>query len=264
MAAGSSSQRSAKGAGGALSYHTSSYWNSRFATDPREASGFEWLSSSSSLLSCIPSCILTSPSPRILHIGVGTSSLSLDIARYFHAQDGDCSRAAGVMNVDFAPRSIEFQRSAERQWLQSIAHSVDEVMPYKVLDLLDWSQVCEMQGGFDVVLDKSTADSISTGQDLHLDDLPTIAHPALRKIAQHTKAIPTIQVLGIHLAALVKKGGVWLCHSYSSDRWADVVVPPDAQQVWPWRLGEVVDIPVESDIPNAPQIQHHIYTLHRI
>lgn len=258
------SSRPSKGVGGALSYHTSSYWNARFATDPREAAGFEWLSSSSSLLSSIPPSVLASSSPKILHIGVGTSSLSLDLARYYHAQDGHCSRAAGVMNVDFAPRSIEFQRTAERHWLESIDHA-DQVMQYKVLDLLDWSQVCKMQGGFDVVLDKSTADSISTGQDLHLDSLDLNVHPAIRKLAQHEKAIPTIQILGIHLAALVSKGGVWLCHSYSSDRWADLVIPPhEAHEAWPWKLTETTAIPVVSSTPNAPQIHHHIYTLHRI
>ncbi|SJX62020.1 uncharacterized protein SRS1_10647 [Sporisorium reilianum f. sp. reilianum] len=259
-----------------LSYHSPAYWDTRFATDPREAHGFEWLSASTSLLSLLPpTLLLRDPPPRILHIGVGTSALSLDIVRYLrqHSPADWRERAKHVVNVDFSLNSVEFQRRAERVFLQELGESAEEgegLMQYHVLDLLDWGQVHAVLGDktFDVVLDKSTTDSISTGEDTPFASIvasPSTHHPTLLQLATQHKGkqtgVATTQVLGIHLAALVQHGGVWLCHSYSSARWDDVV--PEGEDVWPWEEVGRTPVAVEASDPSAPQIYHYIYTLHR-
>ncbi|TKY87325.1 hypothetical protein EX895_004002 [Sporisorium graminicola] len=264
-----------KRSGIGLSYHLSTYWDTRFASDPRETNGFEWLSSSSSLLALVPrSLLLRSPPIRILHIGVGTSRLSLDIVRYWrqHSPEDWKERARNIVNVDFSQNSIDFQRRAERQFLQEVGEVAtgEGLMQYHVLNLLDWEQVRCVLGGppFDVVLDKSTTDSISTGDDTSFASItqaPAEAyHPTLLQLSKQYKAnetgVATTQVLGIHLAALVQRGGVWLCHSYSSARWEDVIAEAE---VWPWKQVERTPVTVDSSDLNAPQICHYVYTLHR-
>ncbi|CDS00865.1 uncharacterized protein SPSC_03181 [Sporisorium scitamineum] len=264
--------------GTALSYHLSTYWDSRFATDPREQHGFEWLSSTSSLLAHLPpTLLLRNPPIRILHIGVGTSRLSLDIVRFWqqHSPEDWKERARNVVNVDFSQNSVDFQRRAEREFLQEAGEEGEEVlMEYNVLDLLDWEQVRAALGGelFDVVLDKSTTDSISTGEDTAFQSIVTSSdayHPTLLQLSTQRKGkevgVATTQLLGINLAAVVQKGGVWLCHSYSSARWEDVILPKDAEgkELWPWSEVSTTPVAVESSNPNAPQVCHYTYTLQR-
>ncbi|KIS70762.1 uncharacterized protein UMAG_01916 [Mycosarcoma maydis] len=274
----SAQARSAAASG--LSYHTSTYWDHRFSTDPRERHGFEWLSSSTWLLSLLTvsptPLLLRDPPIRILHIGAGTSRLSLDILAYWrdHFPDEWKDRASNILNVDFSPNSIDFQKRAEMQWLQEVGETRSEcMMKYLVLDLLDWQQVDNLfkEGRqFDVVLDKSTTDSISTGDDTLFSSISKgLHHRALSQLAeQHSQVkhgVATIQVLGIHLASLVKLGGVWLCHSYSSDRWEDVVHSQGehATSTWPWTQLDKMAVPVQASDPNAPQINHYIYTMRR-
>lgn len=271
----------ARGSGSTgLSYHTSAYWNARFTTDPREQGGFEWLSPSTSLLSLLtsdPTLLTRTPPIRILHIGVGTSRLSLDLVRYWRQTIlGDWKeRARRIVNVDFAERSIDFQRRAEQAFLEEIDEEEEGLMKYAVLDLLSWREVqAVMSKGepFDVVLDKSTTDSISTGDDVSFASLveSTETHPALENLSQRCRSsreggVATTQVLGIHLGALVKPGAIWLCHSYNADRWDDVLTSSDAstEAAWPWREVRKTPVPVEASDPNAPQIHHYIYTMQR-
>ena len=264
--------RTPRAAGNALSYHSPAYWEHRFTTDPREAGGFEWLSSSLSLLSLLPpDTLLANPSPRVLHIGVGTSRLSLDLLKYWKAESpADWqSRARGVVNVDFSERSIEFQKRREREFLDEVGEEGVKggLMRYEVMDLLNWAEVksvlSEAEGGFDVVLDKSTTDSISTGEDTPFSLISdSHHHPTLVDLAKQPQrekeAVATTQVLGVNLASVVRKGGLWLCHSYSSGRWDDVI-----QEGWPWTEVAKTPVPVEQSKANAPQINHWIYTLQR-
>ncbi|SPO22119.1 uncharacterized protein UTRI_02124_B [Ustilago trichophora] len=265
-----------------LSYDDLAYSETRFTTDPREVCGFEWLSSSTSLVSLLPSSVLLrSPPIRVLHIGVGTSKLSLDLLRYWrqHSPADWKERAKQVVNVDFSPKSVAFQRNTERDFLQEIGEDGEEkLMQYHVLNLLDWSEVRTMlkakgdEGGFDVVLDKSTTDSISTGEDVPFSSLAASKaakyHPDLVELGRTSfekqdQGVATTQILGVHLGAVVQKGGIWLCHSYSSHRWEDVM-DQDARSAWPWKEMNKTPVPVESSDPNAPVLNHYIYTLHRV
>lgn len=262
-----------------LSYHTASYWETRFSTDPREQFGFEWLSPSTTLLSLLtPSLLSRTPPPRILHIGVGTSNLSLDIVRHLRETGYDDwkDRAERIVNVDFAERSVEFQRQAEKKFLEETGEEHEgDLMRYEVVDLMDWAQVAGLGKGelFDVVLDKSTTDSISTGEDVPFTSLlqSQTAHPAMAHLSKQrqgldVRGVAATQMLGTHLGAIVKPGGVWLCHSYSSDRWDDVIPAikeEGTDEAWPWKEVSRTPVPVQSLDPNAPQIHHYIYTMQR-
>ncbi|GAC92663.1 hypothetical protein PHSY_000217 [Pseudozyma hubeiensis SY62] len=278
MTASPTRTRPSKSSG--LSYHSASYWNHRFITDPRESSGFEWLSSSTSLLSLLTTSpaplLLRDPPIHILHIGVGTSSLSLDILKYWRQQfPADWMyRAKNIVNVDFSPNSVDFQRRAECQWLGEIGEDGDvELMEYRIVDLLDWHQVESVLGQgepFDLVLDKSTTDSISTGEDTAFTCIKgDTHHPSLLQLARSkigvVGGVATTQVLGIHLSSIVKPDGLWYCHSYSSDRWDDVISPSEAAaaDIWPWKQTDKTSVAVESSDPNAPLINHYIYTMQR-
>ncbi len=185
-------------------------------------------------------------------------------------------RAGRIVNVDFAERSVEFQRQAERRSLDEIGEEHDgDLMRYEVVDLMNWEQAAGLGKGelFDVVLDKSTADSISTGEDVPFTSLrhSESAHPALRHLAAESErkgvgGVAATQVLGTHLGAIVKPGGIWLCHSYSSDRWDDVITDATGEatdEAWPWREVSRTPVPVQASDPNAPQIHHYIYTMQR-
>ena len=283
-----------------VSYHDASYWETRFTSDSREVDGFEWLSSSSPLLSLLPpSLLLSSPPAQILHIGVGTSRLSLDLLRYWreHSPGDWKQRARAVVNVDFSPTSIAFQRTAERAFLSDLGELPNDdeedgtLMQYDVVDLLNWSDVHRKLGAhrFTVVLDKSTTDSISTGSDVPLTHPPATTsgsteedkvHPALTQLAEMYRGkaagVATTQVLGIHLGAVTTHDAIWLCHSYSSDRWQDILPSPttttaehqngtddEESGVWPWTQTSKTPVPVASPDPNAPQINHYVYTLRR-
>lgn len=278
-----SSARRQRPAVGGLSYHDASYWQDRFSSDPREASGFEWLSSSTSLLSLLPaSLLLRAPPARILHIGVGTSRLSLDLLAYYceSAPDDWRERAKQVVNVDFSEKSIEFQRQAELALLKEVGEDTggEVLMEYYVLDLLNYQRVESVLGEkerkFDVVLDKSTTDSISTGEDTPFELIQEGRHhESLVRLAQSSgiaaKGLATTQILGVSLASVVGRDGIWLCHSYSSGRWDDVLLQSESEdrtgtEAWPWRETSKTAVPVESSHSNAPQINHWIYTLQRI
>lgn len=258
-----------------LSYHSADYWDERFSSDPREAGGFEWLSPSAPLLSHLPPSLLLRPSPpRILHIGVGTSSLSLDLLRFYraHSPHDWTERARQIVNVDFSAKSIDFQREAERTFLKELGDDGEGLMQNHTLNLLNWQEVQSTLGeaeGFDVVLDKSTTDSISTGEDIEWDEILKRRedfdfHPALVELARDHKGreggVATTQILSAHLGALVKRGGIWLCHSYSQGRFDDVI---DSEEGWGWRVVGKTAVPIEATEVNAPSISHYIYTLHR-
>lgn len=174
-----------------------------------------------------------------------------------------------MVNVDFSDKSIEYQLDAERKFLEDfgMAEGGVPLMKYHGLDLVDWPQVKHVlgAGGFDVVLDKSTTDSISTGDDV---SFATIAgaeersHPTLVQLAQEranlSDRVATTQILGTHLASIVKQGGLWFCHSYSASRWDDIIQSPS----WPWKQISRTSVPIPSSDPNAPQLSHYIYTIH--
>lgn len=145
-------------------------------------------------------------------------------------------------------------------------------MEHHVVDLLDWNVVESVLGQgerFDVVLDKSTTDSISTGEDTSFTCIKADTHhPSIPQLVKSRPVemggVATTQLLGIHLGAIVKPDGLWLCHSYSSDRWDDVVPSSEAAaDAWPWKQRDKTPVPVESSNPNAPQINHYMYTMQR-
>lgn len=245
-----------------LAYHDVGYWETRFGSDPREsaaAGGFEWLSTGSELLTRTEALILASNRQlNILHIGVGTSSLSLQIAffqREMYAQHWE-ARCARIVNVDFSATSTAFQQQAERQAFES-SEPDPFLMQYRTLDLLDRASLCSQlgplvaaNGKFDLILDKSTTDSISTAPDV---DLGTAG--SLGKILG-----PTTQLLALNLASIASEDCIWLCHSYSSNRWQDLTLSPHLD-LFPWEQISKVPVELAQDQVNAPTLYHYVYEM---
>ncbi|PWY98516.1 hypothetical protein BCV70DRAFT_33297 [Testicularia cyperi] len=287
--------RQAKSPG--ISYHDQGYWDERFTSDPRETKGFEWLSSGNELFERSVEIIsaqsekVPSEQTKILHIGVGTSSLSIQIVRWLHAtypQDWR-QRASRIVNVDFSPLSIKFQRQLERDFLKEISESEqrsdhdfidgtgreqDDLMVYHVVDLLNYKNVQDTLGKccFHLILDKSTTDSISTAPDLTSDEVVTSVagkhHADVYKLASsyhrdgaHVK-IPWAQILALNLHCVAVDDATWLCHSYSSDRWQDSVQNAEGT-LWCWvqKSKLPVAVPNTSADVNAPALYHYIYEM---
>lgn len=248
-----------------LSYHDVSYWEQRFGSDAREsaaAGGFEWLSTGSELLERTMSLVLNADRHlNILHIGVGTSALSLQIMHFYRQRFPSdwAERCARIVNVDFSTRSTAFQQLAERK-----AFSLDDdeplLMQYRTLDLLNTMLVraelatfLKTTGKFDVILDKSTTDAISTSPDVNL----SVSVPGFKGLVYG----PTTQKLALTLATIAKSGCKWLCHSYSSNRWQDLTLSPHCN-LFPWVESTKTPVQLPSDQINAPTLYHYIYEMH--
>ncbi|PWN50561.1 hypothetical protein IE53DRAFT_343890 [Violaceomyces palustris] len=264
----------------APSYSDESYWQDRFLS---KSTPFEWLHDGKASLvrplldhldsihharhhlASSTSSSPSPPSPRVLHIGVGSSKLSLDLLSHYRARGWD---PKGIVNWDFAQSAIQAAIEIEKEFSQ-----YQPLMSYHRVDLLSWPSVSQalgldlerdlgsIQGSpllFDAILDKSTTDSISTGVDLHFtltDAIPTSGRPSfddhlsLEKRAQRSPALKTllsslsalqgseadprglilspVHILSLHLADLTRKGSRWFVLSYSASRFRDVLHFPE-------------------------------------
>ncbi|KAK6337606.1 hypothetical protein TWF730_003001 [Orbilia blumenaviensis] len=252
------------------SFGDKSYWDARFAANP---STFDWLLPAGPLLSSIHSSLTTTPCPRILHIGCGTSSLS------FHLKGltGDPKK---ICNVDFSPIAVEAGKAQ------------DGSMNWETLDLLSAEQVLEFKkanmfedggGGFGLIIDKSTADAISCASDVDVEFPYFIASNTVEGSSRKTAKIHPLAILSLHLAYLVAPGAKWLLLSYSSSRCSflgpekdgDKVVDqkaldegfPDPRSLWRVVKEEALDAPDENNDSNSvvkrPVVKHTLYTLER-
>ncbi|SPO35217.1 uncharacterized protein PSFLO_00688 [Pseudozyma flocculosa] len=186
---------------GGPDYSLQSYWQTRFtANDAREnhGRGFEWLANGDCLVvpaarhlsqqragtrtsaqvssqledtAAVPSASAPITRPqRVLHIGIGSSTLSAQLHDLLSSSPAP-SMPFEIVNVDFAPSAVGLAQRSD---------AGRTGMFYRTVDLLSWSDVRsllflgssrsngerEEAQGFDVILDKSTTDSISTGPDL--------------------------------------------------------------------------------------------------
>ncbi|KAF8602884.1 hypothetical protein BDV93DRAFT_523733 [Ceratobasidium sp. AG-I] len=269
-------------AGVPTDYSSQSYWTSRFAQE----STFEWLSSSSTLLPRISSALDDIQPSKIIHIGCGNSELSLDVRQLLQDRRESTDTGPEVTNIDYAPPALERMKAAE------MTRFGDTKMRWEAVDLLDWSATSQsilktsdeslsLNTKDDntepvitptrlLILDKSTADAISCGPDIHtplLGGEASLVHPT--------------EALALHLGALAAEGSVWLALSYSSTRF-DFLPPtngynggeimkqrsePKARHLW--TIDRIESIPTETE-PNkprenvhAPQVYHTLFTLKR-
>jgi EEF1A lysine methyltransferase 4 len=262
------------------SFGSKDYWEQRFNNDPM---AFDWLAPSEALDDAIKDAIeaFGGHRPTVLHIGCGTSDLSLRLRSHFDPQF--------ITNLDFALGAIEIGRNAEI--MDSTAS--EGHMRWAVGDLLDLSFVeSELRLNerkrhpYDIVIDKSTSDSISCAEDV-LVRLPYSFNDGMPDYLTTAK-IPPINVLAVHLAALTPpSNGRWISFSFSDDRfpflqaqWRDQPdeEPLDEQgdEAFPdparlWRLEKKKAVPapeqpsghVQASPVYRPAIYHWLYVLLR-
>jgi hypothetical protein len=227
------------------------YWDERFSND---SSRFDWL---------VPAIVLCDIADEwveadglrkadILHIGCGTSDSSI-LRRLV-------DNPSQIHNVDYSATAVEAERAREQEtlakepedqhdqpWVDMTSEKRDSVQPsspqamrWSCLDLLSldstislMEQQYERGRLFDLILDKSTSDSISCGANLNLQlPFPLSINGWTRGVlvsgvAQLAEIHP-LHILAVHLAALTTpRTGKWITISYSEDRFP--FLPPFPQ-----------------------------------
>lgn len=277
-------------------YHLQSFWDSRFKTE----SCFEWLGDGeNTIIPCVQAYLQSRHDafsvevpPRVLHIGAGTSSLSERIRDTIRDTYGDRLDEGAIVNVDFSETVV--QRSLEREMARA-QEGRGRGMRWAHADVLKWSDLARLatipdgskDGGgrqalFDIVVDKSTSDAVSCGDDCIFDDPPSCDyHPAIkRQLDSHTRIagalkVDPVQLLALHLASLVRPGGIWIVLSFSSSRCSLIRTKAseevhEADSIDPSRYWAVQDMgTVEAPSGNskpgvyAPAVYHYVYVLCR-
>ena len=222
-------------------FSSQEYWDARFAKDPKV---FDWLVPAKVLHDIAAEVIDKTDleEPQILHIGCGTADSYSLRSLVKHPKH--------VLNIDYSEAAIQAASKREQELLAS-AHiesllappdsagkhdSVQDAEPappmrWSCKNLLSLHSALSLLGTqqdegqlFDIILDKSTSDSISCGQDVQLS-LPyplSINGWARRVLGSGTSQLRDVHpmhVLAVHLAALTRPGtGRWIVISYSEER----------------------------------------------
>ncbi|KAH8675543.1 hypothetical protein BX600DRAFT_507773 [Xylariales sp. PMI_506] len=278
-------------------YGTQAYWDDRFQ---RETDAFDWLLPADSLDAQIrdvlakvtaevaaaaavaaandnnntdtpgamgsppqsPLSLSLSLSPRLLHVGCGSSSLS------FRLRELLGGRGDRITNVDYSSVAIEQCAQRDRGSAAINAPGSWSPMVWQTVDLLLAESVSGLMvggptgtrggggGGYDVVVDKSTSDSVACGDDVAVSLTPsypslgwwytgnsgstsststsststsfvsplaspttTPRTPTLDPRASRSYRLHPLHVLAVHLAAVTRpRTSRWICVSYSEDR----------------------------------------------
>lgn len=296
------------------------YWDARFKKDDKP---FDWLIPAKAL------CFVANDMldrevlrhAQILHIGCGTSD-SFELRELVE-------HPAQIHNVDYSEPAVEAATKREQELLLKANESTDllettggksesaergdpvieatNTMNWSCMDLLSLPSTLGLlhhqaaAGGlYDIILDKSTTDSISCGPDLNLDLPYTLSiNGWTRRIlgsgtAQQANVHP-LHVLAVHLAALTTpRKGRWIAISYSEDRFpflppfphsastgmlSDNVIKagfPHPHQLWKLETKEKIDLDVNRDetlaerkkrlsagLIHRPKVSHWLYVLRR-
>lgn len=173
--------------------------------------------------------------------------------------------ALSHQNVDFSAEAVRMGQEAEK------GKDALSAMHWVRADLRSWDDVSHLTqyAPFDVIMDKSTSDSISTSEPLVFpppDSLINIC-PTIQKVMDGQKStslsLSPVETLALHLVPLTEVGTTWVALSYSTFRFENMRV---AGQYWnlishtPLRApaGEV------SSSTHTPEIFHWLYILKRI
>ena len=197
-----------------LSFGDLEYWNTRFTKEDN----FEWLADFSVLEPWLKQAIAERSGcksrPQVLHIGCGSSALSL------HLRDLVDSPKQ-IHNVDYSDVVIKRNRQREDELLCSTA-AERESCRWSTLDLLSVSQILDFGGSaYDVIIDKSTSDAISCAADVSVR-LPyaiSTGSSSQRQDPSQATMYP-LDILAIHLAYLARPGCSWIVLSYSASRFS--------------------------------------------
>lgn len=209
------------------------YWSNRFMNEK----SFEWLANSPALgpiiLELIKDLIQTRDAPlNILHFGCGTSSLGPDLVRLLREQEISARVVDADYVAEFIPPNPRISADNKRNGV-----------PLINLDVLDSDQLAATvpDGGWDLLLDKSTADAISCGpsmpwrsaegEEAEIEEIRTgnSAKDAVDTSENDDEGdeelFEPIHILCDTLASVTRLGGKWFCISYSSTRFDHLKSP---------------------------------------
>ena len=146
-------------------------------------------------------------------------------------------------------------------------------MPWLHVDLRSWNDLSTLApfGPFDVIMDKSTCDAVATSEHKTFTPASSSSCPESTKEICPTvlESIPKdeettlspVELLGLHLVPLTKKGSTWIALSYSSFRFNLPILKPY------WEVSEKMPIQAPSglaeSVAHAPRIYHWLYILRR-
>lgn len=202
------------------------YWDKRFRNE-RE---FEWLVSSDCFVEQTKSYIASAKS--ICNIGCGNSNLSASIR--------DSNSSTAVYNLDYSTIAIERSKELNRD---------NDNQHFYVVDLLKEEDVANAlsHANIDLIVDKSTSDSLSTGEDMLVDDTPTAP----------------VAVIAINLAKVCKTGTRWIFCSYSPYRLESFA---GASNLWTvtneWSI--ISEESSAASNVHRPEIRHYFVALQRM
>lgn len=196
-----------RGKGLVSDFSSAEYWWTRFRTETT----FEWLIPSSKVIPLVLDHIGSTSrsttgnrgSPKGLHIGCGTSSLGRDVEQALR-EDEEMGSDVEVVDADYVADSIRSDPGS---------NTVNRILSLDCL-YIDDLRIKSPEGGWDFILDKSTADAISCG--------PLISRsPDL--------VSEPLEILLRNLGSVTKQSGVWISISYSPTRFH---VPYLAESGW--------------------------------
>ena len=213
------------------SFGVQQYWNDRYAKSPK---AYDWLNRADVLDNSLDKALKSSPStsPRILHIGCGNSELSFNLR--LKVRD-----PIQVHNVDYSSVVIDWGRQREKEmfdsrWDDGVGTSSTSAASEPVMPMMKWDEVdllslqslvasCAL-GGYAIILDKSTCDSLACTSTTELP-MPYFLYTGEGKdnafldiTKSYTGTANAVQVLAVHLALLAAPKARWVAYSYSSSR----------------------------------------------
>ena len=191
-------------------FSSQSYWSTRFKSE----TSFEWLVQSNEI---IPLILDALPGPsdgdkrvNVLHIGCGTSSLGAELNRalkeHLALRDGIDAPEVKVVDTDYVV-PLQYASPSEGQGVE-----------FRQCDILDVESLGAISPeGWDLVVDKSTADAISCGPSLPIDG-PGQEGDGSTTGTQGRMAREPIEVMCENLGRVTQRGSRWVCVSYSETR----------------------------------------------
>ncbi|KAI9925631.1 hypothetical protein ASPWEDRAFT_114128 [Aspergillus wentii DTO 134E9] len=251
---------------GAPDYDDPEFWDVKFATGQDVG---EWLNPGEVLLEAVLSdlerrhstSLAAGARPRVLHLGPGVSKLGTKLCEMF-VERGWVGN--GIVNVDFSAEAVRLGQEYE-----SKKEVNDAMMHWQQADLRSWTDMSSLSPSapFDVILDKSTSDAISTSPDQTYSpssDVSTTC-PIVNEIVTSQNreiAFSPVELLGLHLVPLTQKGSTWIVLSYSTMRFDNI---PHVSVYWDVVSRTPMEAPAGnvSSAAHAPKVFHWVYILQR-
>ncbi|KAL3458300.1 hypothetical protein BJX64DRAFT_279988 [Aspergillus heterothallicus] len=247
---------------GAPDYDDPSFWDAKFATGQDIG---EWLNSGEILLNTAVSFLQRSVTtaqkrPRVLHLGPGMSKLGTKVRNAFLGRGW---MGNGIVNVDFSSEAVRLGQEIESD------QDPSQAMHWQRADLRSWNDVSHLLAfaPFDVILDKSTSDAIATGSPVKLTPWASGSAicPTVQDIiggGKEAVTIPPVELLGMHLVPLTRKGSRWFVLSYSAMRFDNLSVTCSH---WEIVSRTPLEAPRGQTASGAytPPVYHWMYTLQR-